>query len=391
MNQNRLFEGIGAPVRIRSVDEPIIDPALDLSIDPTLESDFRLDIEDIRKQRAFKATLHQHDPVAKAEQLRKQQQDTSKISGIYNLDYTDEDGREYELLAEVKREMQMTVEGESEAIIHLGYEMKDAGSDSDDEFDYLLDEDISNSSEIDMQAQRRAELEAKAEQYQILRQYGYGVHRQIHPSRVLASAGFGGSCEDGVVPRGAVVHLYDAYSPLSVSLDLCLEGMASRYPGTKFVRGLGKASLLSVNDDDTSHRWKNGHLPMLLALKEGAVVSFSSGLRDFNNAGQVESGAVEQWLGIAGVLSDTPPPMGAVCRVRSEEELRLDNVINLHGGLSCDGMASTDKDAEIVNDRYNCGVDGCNKSFFHQHVGVKNGVQDGLLVSATQVTSSTAQ
>ena len=74
------------------------------------------------------------------------------------------------------------------------------------------------------------------------------------------------------------MHLYVAYSPLSVSLDLCLEDMASRYPGTKFLRGLGVTSLLFAEGDGGDQKWKKGDLPMVVALKEGRVVAFSSGL-----------------------------------------------------------------------------------------------------------------
>jgi hypothetical protein len=41
-------------------------------------------------------------------------------------------------------------------------------------------------------------------------------------------------------------------------------------------------------------------------------------------------------------------------------------------------------------DQYDCGLVGCNKSFFHEHVGIKTDTHDGLLVPASQVASSSA-
>lgn len=261
-------------------------------------------------------------------------------------------------------------------------------SDSGDEFDYLLDEVIeSTSDEHDLQAARRAELESMARHFEVLRYHGYGVHRQIHPQRVFSYVGYRNTDRDRYVPPGAVLHLYDAFSRLSVSLDLCLDDIARRYPGTKFVRALGITSILFAEDCDDSHKWKNADLPMLLAVKGGKIVAISSGLRDFCHSRQdeeVEPRVVEKWLGYAGVLIDDPPPMEAVCRIRPEEEMLLENMRLLQG------LGDIHDDEENQN-LYDCGVDGCNKSFYHEHVGVKNDAQDGILVSESQVVSSADQ
>merc|ERR1719223_2154632 len=99
-----------------------------------------------------------------------------------------------------------------------------------------------------------------AEHYEVARYHGYGVHRQMHPTRVFAAAGYGADLvRDRVCPRGSVLHLYDAHSPLSVSLDFCLEEMATRFAGTKFVRGLGVTSMPYADDDGgDAVEWKKG-------------------------------------------------------------------------------------------------------------------------------------
>ena len=261
----------------------------------------------------------------------------------------------------------------------------ESDTDSDDEFDYLLDEEIeTTSAEHYYEAQRRAELESMARNHEVLRYHGYGVHRQMHPQRIFPSVGYRNADKDRYIPPGAVVHLYDAHSPLSVSLDLCLESIASKYPGTKFVRGLGITSILYAEECEDG-RWKNGDLPMLLALRDGKVAAFSSGLRDFTTGQDaVEPRAVEQWLDHANVLIDALPPVDAVCRIRPEEDMLMENMRQLRGL----GRQAEEIDNADAQNRYDCGVDGCNKSFFHEHVGVKNDAQDGMLVSESQVLAS---
>ena len=132
--------------------------------------------------------------------------------------------------------------------------------DDDSEFDYLLDEeedgpadgggrgDADDDARGGPMARRRAELEDSARRREAARCHGYGVHRQMAPARAFAAAGYRGvlsSRRDDArpPPRGSVLHLYDPGSQLSASLDLCLEGVSSRHPGTKFVRGHGIASI----------------------------------------------------------------------------------------------------------------------------------------------------
>lgn len=173
---------------------------------------------------------------------------------------------------------------------------RDGTDDSDDgEFDYLLDEDDGPTNDAydddGPMARRRAELENVVRRLEAARCHRYGVHRQMSPSRVFAAAGHHrlGCCDDvRPPPRGSALHLFDPYSSLSSSLDLCMEDVARRYPGTKFVRGHGVASIAHApaggggggGEDDG---WKRADLPMLLALRDGAIVAWSSGLRDFRN------------------------------------------------------------------------------------------------------------
>ena len=299
------------------------------------------------------------------------------------------DGGDYELLASAKEEFMASFNegGEEDAIDERtdkqnasdkncdDHDDDDDDSSDDGEFDYLLDDDISGS-EFDLQ--RRAELENLAQRTEVLRHHGYGVHRQMHPHRLFAAAGYGiDTMRDVVRPKGSVIHLFDAYSPRSVALDLYLERIASKYPGTKFVRGIGVASMAFADGGSGDDAWKRGNLPMLLALKEGKVEAWNAGLKDFFSSENLETRVLEQWLDRAGVLVETLPSVDEVCRIRPEETALLENMMKLNrlgdGGLE--------------QERYNCGVAGCCKSFHHEHVGVKTEEQNGLLVTEDQVFS----
>lgn len=364
-------------------------------------------IESNRKRSAIETTLRAHDPVAKAEARRRQSSlqtgysyktfnlihDLSFGSGCRCCYDPNGDGGDYEMLAAARKEREErellkgdpgndSNGGASESKAQDMPNYYTESDNSDDEFDYLLDEEVESAIDHDLQAQRRAELENMARQYEILRYHGYGVHRQMHPQRVFPSVGYRSSDKDRYIPPGAVVHLYDPFSPLSVSLDLYLENVASRYPGTKFVRGIGVASVVFIDDSGETDKWKEGDFPMLLALKSGQVVTSSSGLRDFSKGqNDIEPRLVEQWLERAGVLIDTPPPIEAVCAIRPEEDMLMENMRQLRGL----GKVVELDEAE----RYDCGVSGCNKSFYHEHVGVKNALQEGVLVPESQVVAST--
>ena len=281
----------------------------------------------------------------------------------------------------------------------------DDGSD-DDEFDYLLDmDDVPTNDDCDddhddvrgLESRRRAELLDVVRRREAARRHGYGVHRQMSPSRAFAAVGYRTeSAARRPPPRGSVLHLYDPHSSLSASMDLCLEDVAYRHPGTKFVRGHGVDSLPHADGGGGGYNdgWRRANLPMLLALRDGEVVCWSSGLRDFRSGDDVGSGViwyeVERWLDRAGVLSSDVPPPETLCGIRPEEEALLDNMRKLNrttfGGRP--GGGELDDDDMRERNRYDCGVDGCDKSFYHEHVGVRTDAQDGLLVSESQVASS---
>eukprot|EP00985_Skeletonema_marinoi_P027377 scaffold22381_cov139-Skeletonema_marinoi.AAC.5 len=390
----QMFEGVGAPIH---VDKSTA------GIDPTLDSCCQREIETNRKQSAVEKTLRAHDRVAQAENERRQFHSGGaggafrSFNLVHGLSFgsgcrccydPNTDGGDYELLAAAKEELMANLINEQgdedDASVEHGRHLSDNNrerdgdddsSDDDSEFDYLLDDDVPGLSS-EYENQRRAELENLAQRAEILHHHGYGVHRQMHPQRVFAAAGYGtDTMRDVVRPKGSVIHLFDAFSQRSVALDLYLERIAAKYHGTKFVRGIGVASILYAdgNGDDA---WKKGDLPMLLAVREGKVVAWNAGLKDFFSSADLETRVVGQWLDRAGVLFESAPSLDEICRIRPEETALLENMMKLNrlgdGGLE-------------EEERYNCGVAGCCKSFQHEHVGVKTEAQNGLLVSEDQV------
>ena len=291
-------------------------------------------------------------------------------------------------------------------------------TDDDDEYDYLLDEDDLPSDNGDttsnvnntlktFEEQRRMELEWEIFQNEIAMLHGYGIHRQIHPQRILSIAGLRHSSQSLVEPPPFVVmHLVDADSIGSASLDLYLEVLATKFRGTMFVRSSGRATLL-LNDvptidtvlpmfrSYTSAQTVDAALPALVAIRHGTAVnaclqlqgllslstksssSSSSYSRDSekSSSSEIEPSAVRVWLDRCGVLHERPPNIDTMCRIRPEEEALLD---------SC-----TRRQPEAIEDeqRYDCGKNGCSKSFPHEHIGERNEQQDGLLISEAAILS----
>lgn len=404
-----------------------------------------------QKREKVESALRKHDRVKKVEEQRLSSGIAGRTSGgryqsYYNtfnllpgLKFEGDgcrccydpygDGGEYELLAKAKEEKMQRLnnsggrveEGDEEENDKIKQRKDETDStvgtndSDDDEYDYLLDDEIDNndgpmsnySSTNSLMAQRRAELEDIVHRREVARYHGYGVHRQMSPSRIFASVGWCNqrhSHDRRPPPQGAVIHLYDPNLLLSVSLDLCLEEMSCRYPGTKFVRGHGKTTIpFSTNKGgggvgSSDDGWTRADLPILLALRDGEIITWSSGLRDFRCAGggedSVESDAVERWLDRAGSLILDLPNPDELCGIRPEEDALLMNMRQLNGlgrrnEISV-GDGQDDYDHGYEHNRYDCGLVGCNKTFVHEHVGIKTDTHDGLLVAESQVAASSA-
>lgn len=263
--------------------------------------------------------------------------------------------------------------------------------DSDDEFDYLLDEDFAAEDDTirELEERRRVELEYEILMRQVAAQHGYGVHRQVHPARVLKAAGLGTTTAGGVIssstnripPPAVVLHLVDPESTASASLDYFLEKtLASANPGTVFLRSGGRSTLLMDPSLAQKHFPSrildpDRDMPALVAIRDGVVVNVCPRLQGLtmgggrtNSAnGVVETHALVQWLDNSGVLLSEAPRMDVLCAIRPEEEALMDYL-------------STKEPQPPSEERYDCGIDGCNKSFRHEHVGIQTSEQDGLVV-----------
>eukprot|EP00934_Nitzschia_sp_Nitz4_P007517 Nitzschia sp. Nitz4//scaffold105_size73764//35042//36226//NITZ4_005676-RA/size73764-augustus-gene-0.50-mRNA-1//1//CDS//3329532447//7507//frame0 len=362
------LEGLGGPV---NMDKYSLD-----GIDPTLDVCCQREVQSNRKYNALKSTLQRHDIAALAERRRRHMVTTPGFEGCRccydpNVDGLDD----YPALMQYRQDHPSTT-GNTIAAFAEPEVPEDPPSepeDSDDEFDYLLD-DIPG--DQDLEDPRRAELEFDMLARQMALQHGYGAHRPIHPTRVLQVAGLG---SNRTPPMAVAVHLVDPQSEASASLDVCLEDLATQNAGTMFLRSAGRTTLL-MNPAAKSSLPPLGpeDLPALVAIRDGVAINVCHQLKGLSahEGDLVESHAVRMWLEQSGVLLSTPPPYHELCFIRPEEEALLDF------------MAAGAPPA--VEERYDCGVDGCCKPFFHEHVGIQNSQQDGLIVKEDDVVEGNA-
>jgi len=373
-------------------------------------------VQSNRYGNALVRTLQRHDVVAMAERRRRHLVTTvDNFTGCRCCYDPNSDGGEYTALIELreKRTKQMRDNGEDDSSNHRSSEedeekkMESRSSnnsknsesdDSGDEFDYLLDENIGENDYILKQAEerRRAELEMALLTQQIAKQHGYGVHRQMHPSRLLRAAGLGEKKENelGIAPA-VVVHLVAPDSVASASLDLFLEELAgcSEKPinsssssyrnlgrGTKFMRSGGRSTLLmdaNLAAKVLPKLQPDRDIPALVAVRDGVVVNTCPRLRGLTTdpiTDEVDKEAVHQWLDRSGVLLPEPPQIDTVCRIRPEEEALMDYLQN-----------SAPKQPTSGESRFDCGNPMCSKSFPHEHVGIANEEQSGLVVSEEEI------
>lgn len=389
------MEGIGGPVNVEQYSTGGIDPAL--------EDCCRREVLGNRRQNALQSTLRRHDVAALAERRRRHLV-TMPIGDSHHeacrcSNDPNSDGGEYWALVEFKErkrleqnyteqcdeETELKIAGESVFGKKSDFSDDTDNSDSDDEFDYLLDEDLGEDENLkQLEERRREELEYQMLMRQIAGYHGYGVHRQLHPSRVLRIAGLGRNAAESrksstpPPPLAVVLHMFDANSMASASLDYFFENkLAKEYPGTMFMRSDGRSVVLK----DSSLAQKalpsnilqpDKAMPALLAIRDGVVVNTCIRLLGLaTNDGEIESHAVRQWLDCSRVLL-TETPIEEVCLIRPEEEAHMNFMRSKQQKL--------EQAPPAEEEYYNCGVSGCHKHFSHQHVGIQTSEQSGLVV-----------
>jgi hypothetical protein len=376
---------VGAPIHVENKRKN--DP-----IDPTLDSCCQREIEENRKWNAIQATLKRHDRIARRERMRRnavQLLTCDNFGGFSNMDVCrcmfdpGQDGGEYEALRNLRLLSLAVADDKSGSTLRpqndpeeegnvptAGAEEESSFSDDDDsdDFDYLLDDkELPGAKEFE--EQRREEFEEALLYREFLFHHGYGTVRQMHPLRVLRAAGL--SNTDGnntTTSSGAavVLHLFDPTSDMSASLDLVLESISPTYKGTMFLRSAGRPVLNANPYSLICKVISEEDLPALIAVKDGCVVATCPNLRGLGYA-KVDSNQVTYWLDRANVLIRDPPSEDAVCRISPDVD-----------ALLASGILG--KKEEVQRQYFNCGVPGCQKSFYHEHVGVKTEEQDGLVI-----------
>ena len=322
--------------------------------------------------------MKRHDIAAMAEKRRRNLVQTKDGTEVCRCCCDpNSDGGEYQALIEYKMKHSFV-----DSSNNLPYEeekkepnVDDDDDDSDDEFDYLLDEDLPQDDKLnELEEKRRGELEFQALANQTALQHGYGTHRQLHPVRVLKAAGLGDK-KTRQPPPAVVLHLVDPDSLASASLDYFLETkLAAENKGTIFLRSAGRSTLLmdsALSQKAFPHLKPDRDMPALVAIRDGVVVNTCPNLRQFcvDKDCEVETHAVESFLDRCGVLLTQAPNYFDLCFIRPEEDALMDYLAQ-----------PQQQKAEPEVERYDCGVEGCCKTFFHEHVGIKTSEQDGLVV-----------
>uniref|UniRef100_A0A7S1BYH2 Phosducin thioredoxin-like domain-containing protein n=1 Tax=Corethron hystrix TaxID=216773 RepID=A0A7S1BYH2_9STRA len=407
MTSLRNLEGLGGPI------DPMSGKVSSAWIDPTLQSCCARDLKEAQAADAIESTLREYDRVAAAErEARRLRNLASMPSGqacrcCYDVD---KDGGEYwELMqwrknrdAELKTDDVEDFDGgalSSDAPRNFRgkdeeVDEEESDDESDDEFDYLLDEEIDGLNS-ELESARRSELLKSAHFATVRSDHGYGIHRQIGPSRAVANAR---SC------RASVLHLFDPTDPRCPTLDLILEDIAPKYTGTRFVRGdaTDRAAAASIarigrgpkDDADVGPT----HFPALVAFIQGNAVASMKNLEDLGrrSGGDIQMHEVENWLYRTGALQDGNIPEGEyypegdlkawntlrrdiipVCSIRIEEDALFSSglIDKRQGSGYRSGRAGRNDE-----DAYECGVAGCVKHFAHQHVGVTTEGNSGLVL-----------
>lgn len=341
-------------------------------------------IESNRKYNSMQRSLRRHDIAALAERRRRNVVTTPSFEGCRCYYDPNSDGHgEYSALVEFREHHPKTEQLHQSMDDRKVYNEStcESENDSDDEFDYLLDEEISGEDHglKELEENRRAELEFEILKRQVALLHGYGTHRQLHPTRVLKAAGLAANPSRSP-PPAVVLHLVDPDSISSASLDYYLETeLASKHPGTIFMRSGGRSTLLldaAIATKAFGNRLQaDRDMPALVTIRDGVVTNICPCLQQFvaDEGGPIEPHAVEMWLQQSGVLRSQPPMFDTLCYIRPEEEALMDY------------LAHKKPDELVEEPRFNCGLNGCHKTFPHEHVGVKTSEQNGLVLNEEDV------
>jgi len=357
-------------------------------MDPTLESCCQKDREQNERKVATESILRLHDRIAQLER-------SHRISTITNFElsspYCMEVGNgeigngleDYHTLSEMRRNqmIESSSEGEDEenslvtgcAVAGKSLAGDETDEDDDSEFDYLLECPELNL--YNMEEEKKLELQLRSLHLKCGEEQGYGVHRHMNPWCIWKYVGIDSSHP----PQAAVVHLYDPHSVLCAKLDILLEGpkFSTRYKGTRFSYVDGKMAIMSHLNIVPEN-----HLPCLIAIREGKVVTHCAKLRSIvNYSNIIDEWALEEWLDRANVLIHHLPPIEDLCRVRPEEEALYASMMKKSD--------SVEEKLDSVEEFYDCGIDGCSKVYPHKHIGVNCNTesQDGYIISEDLLVS----
>ena len=242
--------------------------------------------------------------------------------------------------------------------------------DSDAELDAMMDELALGEDEelARIQAEAMAAMQEQAAHVLAAQSCGFGVHRSVYSSAAAIAL-----TEE--MPR-LVCHVCDDRSRLCARVDLHLERVAAAHPGTGFIRvyatpdkPIGRELLDRLGLSARAAARQTA--PALVALVDGRVVATADSLCQFGSDDALASEALDMWLQHTGTLSADLPSREWLKANAGKKRGR--GGLGLAGRL---GLATADDEGEDEVDYYDCGLEGCQKAFAHEHV---SGRPDGAM------------
>jgi len=345
-------------------------------LDPTLDSCCQREIEATSAKDAALSAVRSKDKIFEKQRLIAREND--KIRGRCACCFVERlEGEDYPVLAglrAIRFAEAFSAQAQTDLPSDRPANAVDSDSDdSDSDFDDLLD---------DLPASFTSQLEEQQTTLALLHAHGFGNPLSLSPTSLPSAISPLVAGEH--VPT--VIHLYDPTLTDSAHLDLHLECLASEHPGTRFFRVDGTALFNNPYPQIQKLRelfrlTSSADVPALIALRGGIVENVSQKLEAFGTIDRTPSlspnfpssptlslDAVSSWLNSSNVLAATATiDVARLCAASVAVRESL---------AKAQEKALEDADLE---ERFDCGMNGCCKTFVHQHIGAEGDGQTAML------------
>ena len=248
-----------------------------------------------------------------------------------------------------------------------GGDSSNSDDDDDDDDDFGLDDCYT-----DYEVAAMEEMKTRALAFGRAKLVGLGVHVEQSAAHL-----------EKMIPtfKHMVLHIYNPRSALQARINLHLEVLATRYPGTLFrrVESGPQVSQLVSKLQGTSVRLRSAELGdsdyagALVAIVGASSTAFTSQLESFGSDDELLPGEIDKWLSNTGALcTDTEDALSFA----SLRQVAAD-------AADADDEAAYDAERDTDCAAY-CDLPGCPRTFPHEHIAGGTGGLGSLSVRAAQ-------